>query len=105
MKNNTSFILHLFFAAIVMAELAGRITGNISLEYYSKPLIMIWIAVFFLISAENKAIILPVLLAFFFSWTGDVFLMFSGVNELFFFAGVGGFFLAQITYIGIFIRF
>jgi uncharacterized membrane protein YhhN len=46
-----------------------------------------------------------VLFAFFFSWLGDMFLMFSGgyENEIFFYAGVGGFFLAQILYIVVFL--
>jgi uncharacterized membrane protein YhhN len=35
---------------------------------------------------------------------GDNFLMLSGKNELFFFAGVGGFFCAQLSYIYIFAR-
>jgi uncharacterized membrane protein YhhN len=66
---------------------------------------MIWMAVYFLIFSKKKSFTVPVLLAFFFSWVGDNFLMFSGRNELFFFAGVGGFFLAQITYIYIFTRY
>jgi uncharacterized membrane protein YhhN len=40
-----------------------------------------------------------VLLAFFFSWIGDILLMLSGRNEMLFYAGVGGFFLAQLFYI------
>ena len=68
-------------------------------------LIMIWMAVYFFIYKKKKAFTLPVLVAFFFSWTGDNFLMFSGKDELYFYAGVGGFFLAQITYIYIFSTF
>jgi len=70
-----------------------------------KPLIMIWIAVYFVIYKRKKEFTTPVLIAFFFSWAGDNFLMFSGKNELFFFAGVGGFFLAQLSYIYIFTTF
>jgi uncharacterized membrane protein YhhN len=105
MKNRVSFSLHLGFAVIALVELAGRLTGSILLEYVSKPLIMVWMAVFFLIFKENRTMVRAVLMAFLFSWAGDMFLMFSWKNELFFFAGVGGFFLAQITYIIIFIRF
>jgi uncharacterized membrane protein YhhN len=54
---------------------------------------------------KKKDFTLPVLLAFFFSWIGDNFLMFSDKNEIFFFAGVGGFFFAQISYIYIFTKF
>lgn len=95
------------FGAIVIVELLGRLMDNINLEYIAKPLIMVWIAIFFLLNAEKKAFRIPVLLAFFFSWVGDMLLMFSGGydNEMFFFAGVGGFFLAQIMYIFIFVKY
>ena len=105
MKNPTSLILHLVFAVIVGIELSGRFVDNIHLEYPVKPLIMIWMGVYFLLYKKKKTFTVPVLLAFFFSWEGDSFLMFSGQNELFFFAGVGGFFLAQLAYIYVFATF
>ena len=105
MKKRTSLILHLLLLIIVVIELSGRFTENIRLEYPVKPLIMIWMTVYFLIFSEKKSFTIPVLLAFFFSWVGDNLLMFSDENELFFFAGVGGFFLAQLSYIFIFTRY
>jgi len=105
MKKNTSTYLHLVFAVIVIVELAGRLLDNIQMEYFVKPLIMIWIAIYFLLFTKKSVFTIPVLLAFFFSWVGDNFLMLSGKNELFFFAGVGGFFCAQLSYIYIFARF
>ena len=105
MKKYTSLILHLLLLIIVVIELTGRFTDNIRLEYPVKPLIMIWMAVYFLIYSKKKSFTIPVLIAFFFSWLGDNFLMFSGKNELFFFAGVGGFFLAQLSYIYIFSKY
>ncbi|MFO7670340.1 MAG: lysoplasmalogenase [Bacteroidales bacterium] len=105
MNKRTSLILHLLLLIIVVVELTGRFTDNISLEYPVKPLIMIWMAVYFLIFSKKKSFTIPVLLAFFFSWVGDILLMLSGRDERFFFAGVGGFFLAQITYIFIFTRY
>jgi len=97
--------MHLLFAVIVIIELLGRLLDNIQMEYFVKPLIMIWIAVYFLLYAKKSTFTIPVLLAFFFSWVGDNFLMMSGKNELFFFAGVGGFFCAQVSYIYIFSKF
>lgn len=105
MKKHTSLILHLLLLIIVAIELTGRFTDNIRLEYPVKPLIMIWMSVYFLVFRKKNSFTFPVLLAFFFSWLGDNFLMFSGKNELFFFAGVGGFFLAQLTYIFIYTRY
>lgn len=105
MKTRTTLLLHLLFAMIVLVELSGRFLDKIQLEYMVKPLIMIWIAVFFLIHKKKSTFTVPVLLAFFFSWLGDIFLMFSDKSEMFFFAGVGGFFCAQITYIYTFTRY
>jgi uncharacterized membrane protein YhhN len=98
-------ILTIIFAVIVVVELLGRILDNIMLEYPVKPLIMLWIAVYFLLNARKRSFTAGVLIAFFFSWVGDMFLMFAGgsSNELFFYAGVGGFFLAQVAYIFIFL--
>lgn len=100
-------VLHLIFSIIVLVELAARLMDNVIVEYPVKPLIMVWIAIYFLRNAKKRSFRVWVLLAFFFSWTGDVFLMFSNGsdNALFFCAGIGGFLLAQITYIVVFIRY
>jgi uncharacterized membrane protein YhhN len=105
MKQRTSLLLHLLLVAIVLVELAGRLTGNIFLEYPVKPLIMPWMALFFLLYRKKRIFTVAVLVAFFFSWAGDVLLMFSGRDEKFFYAGVGGFFLAQLAYIYTFGRY
>lgn len=97
--------MHLLFAVIVIMELLGRLLDNIQMEYFVKPLIMIWIAVYFMLFARKTSFTIPVLLAFFFSWMGDNLLMLSGKNELFFFAGVGGFFCAQLSYIYTFSKY
>ncbi|MEN8229170.1 MAG: lysoplasmalogenase [Bacteroidota bacterium] len=105
MQKRISLLLHLLLAVIVFVELTGRFTDNINLEYPVKPLIMIWMALYFLIYKNKKEITPPVLIAFFFSWLGDNFLMFSPKSELLFYAGVGGFFFAQLTYIYIFAKY
>ena len=105
MEKRISFLLHLLFVIIVAIELTGRIVGDIRMEYPVKPLIMIWMAIYFLRFRKKMEFTAPVIIAFFFSWVGDIFLMFSGRGEIFFFAGVGGFFLAQISYIYTFAKF
>ena len=105
MNKRTSMLLHIPLAVIVFVELTGRFTDNINLEYFVKPLIMIWMAVYFLIFKKKKEFTLPVLVAFFFSWVGDNFLMFSGKDEIYFYAGVGGFFVAQLTYVYTFTKY
>jgi len=100
-----NIILSLIFVVIVIVELLGRLLDQIWLEYPVKPLIMIWLAVYFLLNTQKKSFRAGVLIAFFFSWLGDILLMFSGGydNEMFFFAGVGGFFCAQVAYIVLFL--
>ena len=98
-------ILTLVFLLIVLVELTGRFIDNIYLEYPVKPLIMIWITVYFLLNRQKSNLLWLVISAFFFSWVGDILLMFSGGydNEMFFYAGVGGFFFAQVSYILLFL--
>lgn len=105
--NTRNLILTLLFAVIVLLELLGRITGNINLEYVFKPMIMVWITIYFLLNAKNREFRFPVLIAFFFSWVGDILLMCSGgyESEMLFYAGVGGFLMAQLAYIIVFLRF
>jgi len=102
----SNWVLQSIFAVIVIVELLGRLMDNISLEYPVKPLIMIWISIYFLINARKRSFIPLVMIAFFFSWTGDIFLMFSGGynSDIFFYAGVGAFFFAQLAYILLFTR-
>lgn len=98
-------ILNIAFLLIVIIELLGRLTDQIALEYLSKPFIMLWIAVYFILNTKKRSLLVGVLFAFFFSWVGDMFLMFSGGydNEVFFYAGVAGFFIAQVFYIFVFL--
>ena len=99
-----NIILTLVFVVIVILELAGNLLDNITLEYFTRPLIMVWIATYFLLNSKKKSFRTGVLIAFFFSWAGDMLMMLSDVNdnELFVYAGFGGFFIAQIAYIFVF---
>jgi uncharacterized membrane protein YhhN len=98
-------VLHLLFILIVVLELIGTINGSKWLDYPVKPFILIWIAAYFLMMTKPQPYRWLVLLAFFFSWAGDLLLMFGWKSDLYFFAGVGGFFLSQITYIQAFRKF
>lgn len=100
-----NLILNVIFIFIVIVELAGRFFDSIALEYPVKPLIMVWIAIYFLLNARKRSLRIPALLAFFFSWIGDLLLMFSDgySSEMLFYAGVGGFFFAQLSYIFLFL--
>ena len=98
-------ILILLFVVIVVVQMIGSWTGVIWYEYLAKPLILPWIALYFLLYSGKWNFKWMVLLAFFFSWTGDMLLMFSGSMEILFYAGVGGFFMAQLCYILVFSKY
>lgn len=54
---------------------------------------------FYFLSFKKKDLKKSVLTALFFSWLGDLFLMFQQVNELFFIVGLLSFLIAHIAYI------
>ena len=103
--NRRNIILALIFALIVIAALIGSLLDNGLLESLARPLVMIWITIYFLLNARKRSLRAGVLIAFFFSWVGDLFMMLTGEcdNELFFYVGVGAFFLAQVIYIFVFL--
>lgn len=99
-----NIILHLVIILLFSAELISRWNNYGAIEYFVKPLLMIWIVVYYYINTREFGKSLFIYLAFLFSWIGDLFLMVSGPNEMFFYAGVGGFFLAQLSYIRSFLN-
>lgn len=91
--------LHILIIPIFLLELYSRWHQNITLEYIAKPWLMIWIIIYFLIYSERVKSRAAILLAFIFSWVGDMALMMANTNEELFYAGVGGFFISQLFYI------
>jgi len=94
--------LHLIIIPIFIAELISRWSDNHTTEYFTKPFLLIWIGIYYYLNTGNIKRDIIIYLAFLFSWTGDMFLMVAHINEIFFYAGVGGFFLAQLAYIKIY---
>ncbi len=99
-KSNSCLVL--LVAVIFVAELYSRWNNIHFLEYIAKPFLLIWIAVFYFLNTRSFRKDVFIYLAFLFSWTGDMFLMLAHINGLFFYVGVGGFFLAQLSYIKVF---
>ncbi len=91
--------LHILIIPIFLLELYSRWQQNIILEYYAKPWLMIWIIVYFMLYSKKIKSRTTIVLAFVFSWLGDMLLMLANTNEELFYAGVGGFFIAQCFYI------
>lgn len=95
-----------FFIVVLLGELAGIQLDAAWLQYVCKPLIMPCLAGYFLDAAGPRARRFNawILIAFFFSWAGDVLLMFQEKNSLFFLAGLSAFLLAHLAYIVFFHR-
>ena len=97
-----NLVLHMLSPVIVLMVLFNSSGHTTVLEFIFKPLIMVWIASYFVVNltAKNHPIVKPALFAFFFSWIGDIVLMFSG--SLFFLSGLSAFLIAQFFYICLF---
>ncbi len=87
-----------FLTAVI--ELYAEVSQNSTVRYISKPLLMIILMLFYstnIIGGINKFHKLMIA-AFFFSWIGDVALMFVGQNENFFLVGLVGFLITHVLY-------
>lgn len=95
--------LYLFWLAALL-DLIGEWIGFLPLRIASKPLLMIFLgAWYFQATASNRSITHKLLLvAFAFSWAGDVFLMKS--TEIFFLLGLISFLITHILYITGFLK-
>jgi uncharacterized membrane protein YhhN len=89
--------LYLFLAATI-ADLTFLLEGNSSMRFYSKPLILIGLILYFYqISKPIASTLLTksILSALIFSWIGDILLMWSHL----FVYGLGSFLMAHVCYI------
>ncbi len=98
MKKQYWLILFLF---VLGAHLTGIQLNNESLQYISKPLLLPVLGFYFLFETKGTASSLKkwIVLALFFSWAGDILLIFVARDELFFLLGLASFLLAHIFYI------
>jgi uncharacterized membrane protein YhhN len=90
----------IFFVVVFICELVGVRLKNELLQLIFKPLIVPAIAGYFF-TQLNIAGSMPkwILLALFFSFAGDVLLMFQAKDQLFFLLGLSAFLIAHIFYI------
>lgn len=92
----------IFLVILVLAvNIIGRILNDQWIDYVSKPLIVILLAAYFFsqTNAVSSRIKKWVAAALFFSWAGDILLMFERNNEVFFIPGLCAFLVAHIFYI------
>ena len=95
------FFWLILFLVVFAANLADRQFNNGQLEYYFKPLLILVLAVYFISQTNMIATNLKkwILFALFFSWAGDILLMFGPKDKMFFLLGLSSFLLAHIFYI------
>ena len=98
MKKQSWLIL---FLIVLGAHIAGIQGKNEILQFISKPLLVPVLMGYFLFGTRGIANRLKkwILLALFFSWAGDMLLMFVSKDEIFFLLGLASFLLAHVFYI------
>jgi uncharacterized membrane protein YhhN len=96
-KNSWLFL----FLVVLIVNSFQNLRLNPVLEMFSKPLLVIALSGYFIasIKGQGKKLRMWILLALFFSWIGDILLMFVPKNEFFFLLGLSAFLLAHIFYI------
>lgn len=96
-KRNGVFI----FLIVLIIHVAGIYIGNYTIEAVTKPLLLIILTVYFIVNTNSFSSGLKkwMLSALFFSWIGDLLLMFVKNNSAFFVAGLFSFLIAHVAYI------
>jgi len=83
-----SIWLYLFFAALILELAAVALSWELA-QYIAKPLLMTFLGAYFIQQSRGSiAARQLVLLAIFFSWLGDVFLLIQEDNSRYFMAGL-----------------
>lgn len=97
---NKRFWIIVYFLVLV-ADLLAVYTGNETLRYITKPLLMPLLIFLFisLTTGFTSSLKKWIILALLFSWAGDVLLMFESTNGNFFIFGLAAFLIAHIFYI------
>jgi uncharacterized membrane protein YhhN len=99
-------VFYVFFALIALGDLTGRIYDSQTMDFLFKPLLMPCLMILLYVSRRKKGLdsfVIGILAGQFFSWLGDIALMFGGEGTPFL-AGLGSFFAAHIAYTFVFWR-
>lgn len=93
-------LLEYVYFIIAIIEVFAEVTDNNMIRFVSKPLLMIVLTAFYMQAVGDKWNKVHKLMrvAFFFSWVGDVALMFVFKNENFFLIGLVGFLITHVLY-------
>jgi uncharacterized membrane protein YhhN len=93
--NNRAFLF--IFLLVAVVEIAIQILNLAEFNVFVKPLIVVSLAALYYQNSKLKSNIF--LLALFFCWLGDIFLLFDQFGEIYFMAGLGSFLVAHILLI------
>lgn len=102
----SSFIFgFVYFLSLLIVLLSRWVEGWGNIEYVSKPLLMLILMGMLWRHPQRSKMGVGILMsALFFSWGGDVFLMFESQHELAFIFGLLSFLIAHICYIVLFTK-
>lgn len=95
------------YTVIVLFEIvSGAFQDLASLHYFTKPLIVISLLIFFFTQSKHlpKTTRTPMILALVFSLIGDIALLFDGLNPNYFMIGLASFLFAHVIYIFVFLK-
>ncbi len=105
-KTKEKRFLFLFILIMIVELFLGSNPAYSTFHYFSKPLIVISLLLFFAQNSHhvNKKTKRLMFLALIMSLVGDIALLFESKGELFFIAGLGSFLLAHIMYVLVFVK-
>ena len=89
------------FLVVLLVNLIAVYSNSESLQFIVKPLLMPLLAIYLLLRTNtiNSNLKGWIFLALFFSWAGDIFLLFEERGSNFFLFGLSAFLVAQVFYI------
>jgi uncharacterized membrane protein YhhN len=102
---NKNIWLFIFIASLI-ANLAGALLHNETVQAFSKPLIIISLGIYFITATQRQELVVKrwIVLALVFSWVGDIFLIFQINDPRYFILGLCSFLIAHLCYVFFFAR-
>jgi len=106
MKNSQKQTYLFVFGMLLLVDVSAIAMNQEDLRFFSKPLLMPFLSAYFLQNVSSRSFLRDcILAALFFSWTGDVLLMFQTKTQpIFFLLGLSAFLVAHLCYIGFYHR-
>jgi uncharacterized membrane protein YhhN len=95
MKRKTIFLV--LFLIVSVGDLVAIGLSNQELQLIFKPLILLSLIGYYLAAVDTRSMV--VVRALFFSWVGDVLLLFSSSSQLFFSIGLIAFLISHLLFI------